>query len=123
MKKIISITLISSVALMLITGCGGSGPSAHDPSISENALYVNIHNNGKLAKAIHKAGEATGWKITKFKSNTVIAEKTDGGTTYSSTLKFSDGHVEFENAEGTSEGELDDLRDAIEEAANAKSSH
>lgn len=123
MKKIISLTLISSVAVMLITGCGGSGPSSHDPSISENALYVNTHNNEKLAHAIHKAGEITGWKITEFKSNAVIAEKTDGDTTYASTLKFNDGHVEFENAHGTSDGDVDDLRDAIEDIANEKDSH
>lgn len=123
MKNIISLTLISSVTLMLTTGCGGAGPSAHDPSISENALYVNTHNNEKLSKAIHKAGEATGWKITSFKSNAVIAEKVSGDTTYASTLKFNDGHVEFENADGTSDGDLDDLRDAIEDIANEKDSH
>ena len=125
MKKIISLTLISSVALMLITGCGGSGPSAehNDPSINKNALYTNMHNNEKLAKVIHKAGEENGWKITKFKSNTVIAEKVAGDSTYGSTLKFNDGHIEFENAEGTSDGDLDDLRDAIEDAAKAKPSY
>ena len=125
MKKIISATLISSVALMLITGCGGSGPSTNhnDPSINENALYVNMHDNKKLIKAINKAGEATGWKITKFKTNALIAEKVDGDHTYASTLKFNDGHIEFENENGTSDGDLDSLRDAIEEYANEKSSY
>lgn len=122
MKKIISLTLISSVALLLTTGCGGSGPSA-DPSISENALYTNMHNNEKLLKVIHKAGSASGWKITDFKSNMVVAEKVDGDNTYASTLKFNDGHVEFENAEGTSDGDIDDLRDAIEDIAEEKDSH
>ncbi len=123
MKKIIATALISSVTLMLITGCGGSGPSSHDPSLSENVLYVNIHKNEKLEKAILKAGEASGWTITKFKSNSVIAEKVDGDTTYASTLKFSNGHIEFENAKGTSDGDIDDLRDAIEEACNEETTH
>jgi len=123
MKKIISLTLISSVALMLITGCGGSGPSSHDQSIGKNALYVKQHNNEKLIKSIEKAGEASGWKITKFKSNSVIAEKVDGDTTYSSTLKFSNGYVDFENAQGTSDGDLDNLRDAIKEETKENSSH
>ena len=123
MKKIISLTLISSVAVMLITGCGSSESSSHDAGISENALYVNTHNNEKLAHAIHKAGKNTGWKITAYKSNMVIAEKSDGDTTHSLTLKFNDGHVEFENAEGTSDGDIDDLRDAIEDIANEKDSH
>ena len=121
MKKIISITLISSVALMLTTGCGGSGPSA-DPSISENALYVKTHNNEKISKAIDKAGEATGWKITKFKSNAVVAEKVDGDATYASTLKFHNGYVEFENSEGTSDGDIDDLKDAIGDVMEEESS-
>jgi len=120
MKKIISLTLISSVAVMLITGCGGSSarPSEIDPSLNANTLYVHTKNNEKLAHAIIRAGEASGWTITKFKSNSMIAEKADGDETYASTLKFSDGHIEFENEEGTSDGDLDSLRDAIEEETN-----
>jgi len=77
MKKIISISLISSVAIMLMTGCGGSSarPSEIDPSLNENTLYVHTKDNKKLARAIKRAGEASGWSITEFKSNSVIAEK------------------------------------------------
>jgi len=127
MKKITSLTLISSVALLLITGCGGSGPTAeneghNDAKISKNALYVNTYNNKKLAKAIQQAGEESGWKITKFKTNAVVAEKVNEDNTYATTLKFNNGHVEFENAEGTTDSDVEDLRDAIENIANAESS-
>ncbi len=122
MKKILSITLISALALVLSTGCsskgdGVSAPEVHDAKVSADALYVNTHDNKKIAHAIEKAGEKTGWNIIEFKSNEVIAEKTDDGETVSSVIKFSEGHIEFENADATS-----DLRDAIEEELSKNSS-
>jgi len=128
MKKILSITLISALTLVLSTGCSSKSDSAvvpastaekRDAKVSKEALYVNTHDNKKIAHAIEKAGEKTGWKITKFKSNEVIAEKTDGEETISSTIKFSEGHIEFEDNEATM-----DLRDAIaEELSKNASSH
>ncbi len=115
MKKILSLTLISSVALMLITGCGGSEPSVKDPSVNENALYIKTHDNKKIAKAIHEAGEKAGWRITNFKSNALLAEKFDGDTAYATIARFQDGHIEFDNEDGTSDSDIDDLKDAIQE--------
>ncbi len=121
MKKILSITLISAIALLLSTGCSSksdsAAPESRDAKVSADALYVNTHNNKKIAQAIEKAGEKTGWKITKFKNNEVIAEKTDDEETISSSIKFSEGHIEFGNADATS-----DLRDAIEEELSKNSS-
>jgi len=120
MKKILSITIISAVALIFSAGCmGGSTatPETHDTKVSKEALYVNTHDNKKVAHAIKKAGEKTGWKITEFKSNEVIAEKTDDGKTISSTIKFSEGHIEFSDNDATS-----DLRDAIEDELNKSGS-
>ncbi|WP_040766497.1 hypothetical protein [Sulfurimonas gotlandica] len=73
--------------------------------------------NKKIAHAIEKAGEKTGWKITEFKSNEVIAEKVDGENTISSTVEFSEGHIEFSNNSATS-----DLRDAIEDELSKEAS-
>ena len=112
MNKILSITLISAISLVLSTGCSGTStsPESHDAKVSADALYVNTHDNKKIAHAIEKDGEKTGWKITEFKSNEVVAEKTDGWKTISSSVKFSEGHIEFSDSSATS-----DLRDAIEE--------
>jgi hypothetical protein len=130
MKKILSITLISALTLLFSTGCGGTtatvaAPEAsqatghNDPKVSSEALYVETHNNKKIAHAIKKAGEATGWKITEFKNNEVIAEKTLNEETVSSNIKFSQGHIEFSDNATTS-----DLRDAIkEELAKESSAH
>ena len=119
MKKILSITLISAVTLLLSSGCmGGSHvPEHRDAAVSEDALYVETHNNEKILHAIKKAGEETGWKITEFKGNEVVAEKTDDGETVSSSIKFADGHIEFGNSDATS-----DLRDAIEDELSKDSS-
>ncbi len=116
MKKILSLSLISALTLVLSSGCS---TKTGDPSVSADALYVNTHDNEKILHAIEKAGKANGWKITEFKSNEVIAEKTDDGDTVSSSIKFQDGHIEFSNDDAAS-----DLSSDIEEALeNSSSAH
>lgn len=105
MKKILSITLISALALLFTTGCGGG------------SLDVKKYNGKKIGHAIEKAGEKTGWKITEFKSNEVIAEKTKNEETVSTSIKFSKGNIEFDDSVDTS-----DLQDAIAEELNKESS-
>ncbi|MEA1891680.1 MAG: hypothetical protein U9N33_03110 [Campylobacterota bacterium] len=125
MKKILSMTLVSALTLVFYTGCSSASPApdsssveaVKDVKISEQALHVNTRSNEKIAHAIKKAGDKTGWKITEFKSNEVIAEKTDDGETVSSGIKFNQGYIEFENNSATS-----DLRDAIEEEFEKNSS-
>jgi len=131
MKKIFSITLVSALSLVLSTGCSSKGDvkpsdnvattsssSSIDAKISKDALFVNTHDNKKIIKAIKRAGEKTGWNITEFKSNEVIAEKTANEDTVSSSIHFSNGHIEFSNPEATS-----DLRDAVEEECKGISSN
>lgn len=121
MKKILSIALISAMAIVLATGCSGKSSNVHsdDTKVSSEALYVDVKNNEELIKVIKAAADKTDWDITEFKNNQVIAEKTEDGKTISSSILFYDGHVEFENPAATS-----DLRDAIEdELKNSESSH
>ncbi len=133
MKKILSVTLISALALVFSAGCSSKSenvaatatvpaikaPESRDAKIPKEALYVKIHDNEKVAHAIKKAGEKTGWNITEFKSNEVIAEKTSNGETVASTLKFSDGYVDFSDNAATI-----DLRKAIlAEIINSSSTH
>jgi len=105
MKKILSITLISALALLFSTGCGGT-------------LDVKKYNSKKIEHAIIKAGEKTGWRITEFKSNEILAEKTENEKTVSTSIKYSRGQIAFEDNVNTS-----DLQDAIEEELNENSSH
>ena len=118
MKKILSITLISVIALVLSTGCGAkASPESKNVKVAENAVYVKTTNGEKIANAIEKAGEKTGWKITEFKINEVIAEKTEGESTVSSSIKFAEGYVEFSNEDAKS-----DLADKIVEELNKDAS-
>ncbi len=110
MKNILSLSLISAITLVLLTGCN-SGSS--NPEIPNNALEVNTHSSEEFLRAVKVAGEKSGWKITPFKSNEVVAEKISDGDTVSSSIKFSKGYIEFEDPSVASS-----LSDAIDEELN-----
>lgn len=128
MKNILTIVLISTITLIMSSGCKNDAvpapalvtqkaPEVRDAKVSKEALYIGTHDNKKVINAIKNAGKKIGWKITEFKSNEVIAEKTDGESTVSSSIKFTDGYVDFSNNDTTS-----NLRDAIEEELSKSSS-
>lgn len=114
MKKILSIGLISLFALVFSTACTST---SGNPEVPDNALVVNTHNSEKVIHAIKNAGEKNGWSITEFKSNEVVAEKTDNGDTVSSSIEVHDGYIVFENSAAAS-----DLSDDIEDELNKDSS-
>lgn len=109
MNKILSLSLISALTLVLLSGCN---------STSGDGLQVKTHDNEKILHAIEKAGEQNGWKITEFKNNEVIAEKTDDGDTLSSSIRFQEGHIVFSNPEAES-ALGDDIEDALENSSSA----
>jgi len=125
MKKILSITIISALSLVLSSGCASkteakpaAKPAYVDAKVSKDALYVDLSNK-QILNVIKKAGEKTDWRITEFKMNEVIAEKTTDGDTVSTNILFSDGHIEFSNPDVSSE-----LREAVEEECkNISSTH
>jgi len=111
MKKILSIALIATLTVAFSAGCGGSSPEAesHSAKVSDRAIYVGMDDNEAIIEAIKKAADATGWNITEFKSNEVIAEKVFDDKTIASSIAIYDGYVDFEN------GAAAELADAIEE--------
>ena len=115
MKKILSITLISAVALVLSTGCSSNKMSAHidktDESTVKTAIYIGNMKTEKAMSAIEKAAKKTGWRVTEFKSNAVIVEKVLGGKTISRTIKVYNKHISGDKK--VSGSELHDLRAAI----------
>jgi len=116
MKKILSIAIISTLALVLSTGCSSTTPTAGhdmDSKISEEALYMEA-NNEKIIEVIKIAADGSGWDITEFKSNEIIAEKTDNGETISSIIKIYNGYIEFENEDAS------ELHDAVDDAIRAE---
>jgi len=109
MNKILTLALLSALTLVLSTGCSSKG-GVINTEASKDAIHIKMHNNEKIVDAIIKAGKKANWKITKFKSNEVIAEKIGNNETISSSIKIYNGYMEFSNNSQTS-----DLRDAIED--------
>ena len=120
MKKIMSIGLMSALTLVLSTGCVGTSPDAEAPNAptksakaSSEALYMDASNE-KIIEIIKIAAHSTGWSITEFKSNEIIAEKTTDGNTISSIIKIYDGYIDFESHEAS------ELKDAVSDAIKNK---
>jgi len=111
MKKI----LISTMAVVLGSTLFFSGCSTHTTGVSEDAKtagYTHLQKHmtlKELHKIIKEAGERDGWRMTEFKENAIIAEKTDDGDTTAVTVNFSNTYFNITPPNS-------DLQDAIEDA-------
>ncbi len=114
MKKIVSVTLSSAVALLLLGGCGSS-PQPSDPSLTKNALYTNIKDDEKLKKIVVKAAKEKGWRVTEFKRDAIIVEKPNGENAKSATVKILHGNVDFEDIQDLNDDDIVDLREYIDD--------
>jgi hypothetical protein len=119
MKKIVSMTLVSAVSTMLLVGCNAkSGAVAPEDSFSggyEMSLPANV-KDAKIESAIKQAGEENGWIMTKFKTNSFIAEKIDGDKSASATISFDDNKLvimEEESTLSSLDSDIDKLQDSI----------
>jgi hypothetical protein len=110
MTKLSSLSLAAALSILLL-GCGGNSPSSHDAQ-SQDYIYLNkTLTQEKVYNGIYKAGQNAGWKMTKFKSNMFIAEKTHNGDTQAVDILF--------NKESFSlSPQNNDLEDAILEELN-----
>lgn len=131
MKKTLSVVVASVAALTLITGCAGisngSDMSAHvkeDASICKTAIYVGHRSNESVLKSIEAAGEKNGWRMTAFKANAILAEKSVDGKPYSTTIQIAKEHITCSKDELPA-SELETLRNSIIEEIKAadKRSH
>lgn len=118
MKKLITLGLVSALSVLVFVGCGGAGasaPSSHDAKTAESTFFTKHLTQEKAHKLILSAGEEAGWKMTEFKSNSVIAEKIDGEDTISVTISFDNDSFEIHP-------ENSDLEDAIVDAQKSSDS-
>ncbi|MFA5233590.1 MAG: hypothetical protein WC390_04245 [Sulfurimonas sp.] len=127
MKKILSITAISVVALVLGSGCGSFMEMApkvekSNGSIPQTAIYVGHHKSEDVLKAIKVAAAKEGWRVTEFKSEAVIVEKSFNGETASSTIIYHSQHIYGDNKNAPME-ELLKLRHAIVEELQKEKKH
>ena len=112
MNKILKIGIVTALSSFLLVGCSGTpdAPDSEMSSVETNAAKAHSYiSQEKISSIVQKAGEEAGWKMTEFKSDTFIAEKTDDGETESVTIKFDKESLEISP-------ENDDLEDSIKEA-------
>jgi len=127
MKKILSIAAISVAALMFGGGCSSSlemAPKVEkgNESIPQTAIYVGHHKNEDVLNAIKTAAKKEGWRVTEFKSEAVIVEKSFNGETASSTIVYHNQHIYGDNKNAPME-ELLKLRHEIVEELQKEEKH
>ena len=123
MKKMIKIALASAVSMLLLTGCGGGNIQTSADSMS-GGIELTLQGHTKteaVHDAIMKAGEKSGLKMTEFKSNAIIAERTDGDNSASATVTFTNEKVIVIDESGDIDAE--ELLEAIEEELQSEDSH
>ncbi len=126
MKKTLSVVVASVATLTLITGCAGisnnSDMSAHvkeDASICKTAIFVGHRSNESVLKSVETAGEKNGWRMTSFKANAILAEKSIDGKPYSTTIQIAREHITC-SKDDLPAGELETLRNSIIEEIKAQ---
>jgi len=99
MKKMFSMVAASVATLMLSVGCsGGLEMGAKGPeAISETAIHVGHYSNETVLEAIKIASKKEGWRVTEFKSNSVIVEKNIDDKTVSSTVVYQNEQIAGDN--------------------------
>ncbi len=133
MKRMVSIAAVSVATLMLMSGCSLKGGAsvdgameAHvgeDASICKTAINIGHRDSASVIEAIEKAGEKDGWIMTKFKANSIIAEKMMGGVMRSTTIIIAKEHIMC-SKDNLPQSELDSLRAAIvKELQHGKEKH
>ena len=108
MKRIITLGAVSILSSFILVGCGGATPSASNPG------WLEIHkelSQKKIGHIIKTAGERAGWRMTEFKRDAILADKTDGDDIISTTVYFTKDSF-------TTNPKNDDLEDAIADALN-----
>ncbi len=112
LKTLLSIISISSLALVLTTGCASTGQNDPEGNLHNGASYGQL-NNKEVRKVIMEAGEEAGWKMTPFKRSTIIAEDLNEEDPQMITVIFEDGYITYDGED------YGDLEDAIDDALEA----
>ncbi len=114
LKKLLSVLCISTLTIVLTTGCTATGST--DEAHSQD--YKSLSNK-QIHEAIMNGGEKAGWKMTEYKKNEVIAEKFNNDEGEMISVKVHNGHLTYEG-----EASHGDLEDAIyEELRSTGSEH
>ena len=116
MKKFLLVTLVSTTAFLLFSGCTSS-PLVGEESVihSKEALYTHMRDDKHLKNLVIKAANETGWRTTEFTQKSIIAEKFDSDNPKATTIKIENGIIDFDNMSGTDNSDIVDLKEYIED--------
>ena len=105
-KNLITVTglLLSS---LIFVSCSATNGVDVDAKTVEYTHFKTMPLK-KVHKLIVEAGEEDGWRMTEFKENELIAEKTEDDKTKAVTIDFSESYFNIDPHD-------DDLEDAIED--------
>ncbi len=111
MKKFIKALLSVGFLAVLFAGCAASSPEGADVKMADYSFFKDELPLKKVRTIILDAGRKAQWRMTEFKDNEVVAEKSEGDQTISASIMFTRHafNVEPEN---------DELRELLEEALN-----
>jgi len=126
MKKMLQITLMATALSLVITGCSmKSGGAWQEQTMSgsmESMVPADISKK-QLHKAILSAGEKSGWKMTEFKSNSLVAEKMEGDESASATISYGEKALDIVKDSASSDSfydsSIEELQGAITEELSA----
>ncbi|SFV70088.1 hypothetical protein MNB_SM-6-671 [hydrothermal vent metagenome] len=104
MKKNLTISLVFLLSTLFFSACS---TTTQGDIKSINYTHFKQRPLKKVHKLIVQAGQEDGWRMTEFKENELIAEKTENGKTKAVTITFSQNYFHLSP-------EDDDLEDAIE---------
>jgi predicted small secreted protein len=107
MKKTIILGATLLLSSLLFVSCSATSGTDVDAK-TENYTKFKEMPLKKVHTLIVQAGEEDGWRMTEFKENEIIAEKTDDGDTKAVTVDFSQNSFNLSPEDS-------DLKDAIEE--------
>ena len=104
MKRNIASGLVFIFSTLIFSACATTQGDV------KSADYTHFEKRSlkKVHQLIVQAGQEDGWRMTEFKENELIAEKTEDGKTKAVTIKFSQNSFYLSP-------EDDDLEDAIED--------
>ena len=107
MKKNIILTLSFLLTTLLFVSCSATAGGDVDVKTANYTHFEKMPLK-RVHTLIVEAGEEDGWRMTEFKENELIAEKTDGDTTKAITIDFSENYFHLSPKDS-------DLEDAIED--------
>jgi len=107
MKKILITATGILLSSLLFVSCSATHGVETDTKTVDFTHFKEMPLK-KVHKLIVQAGEEDGWRMTEFKENEVIAEKTEDGKTKAVTVDFAEDYFNLDPNDS-------DLQNAIED--------